>query len=93
VTAYQGNQAPPGGKHVVSAVPDGPRDLSAALARHRAAPAGPTVPPGGWPVTAGSDPDAPAGIASSDRWTGDPVTSASPAAYSQGSAYTGSGNY
>lgn len=87
-----------GGKHVPSAVPSqGPRDLSGALARHRAREAGPTEPPGvpagGWPATVGADPDAPAGVQASDRWTGDPMTSATPDASSQGSAYSGRGSY
>jgi hypothetical protein len=60
ITAYPGNQAPPDGKHVTSMAPGGPRDLSASLARHRARSEGPTtVPPGGWPVTSGRDPDSP----------------------------------
>ena len=87
-------QPPAGGKQVPSAVPSqGPRDLSGALARHRARLAGPTEPPGvpagGWPATAGSDPDAPAGIQPSDKWTGDPMTSATPDAFTQGAAYNG----
>ena len=48
------------GKHVASSVRQagaGPRDLSAALARHRArGDAGPTEPPGGYPATVGADP-------------------------------------
>lgn len=86
------NQAPPGGKHVLSSARGGPRDLSRALARHRAREAGPTEPAGGWPATVGSDPDAPA-VAASGRWTGDPLTSATPDAFTQGSAYSGRGSY
>lgn len=60
ITAHPGNQAPPDGKHVVSMAPGGPRDLSGALARHRAgSDARLTAPPGGWPATSGADPDSP----------------------------------
>lgn len=89
-----------GGKAVPSAVPSqGPRDLSAAVARHRAREAGPTEPPGvpagGWPATVGTDPDAPPGITPSDKWTGDPLTSATPDSFQQGAAWTtgSGGNY
>lgn len=55
------NQQPPGGKHVPSRAPGaGPRDLSGSLARHRqGGDARETIPPGGYPETAGTNPDAP----------------------------------
>jgi hypothetical protein len=88
----QANTAPPGGKHVVSAVPSqGPRDLSDAVERHRQREAGltepPGAPPGGWPATAGQDPDAPAGIGPSRQMTGDPLTSATSSAYSSANSF------
>jgi hypothetical protein len=86
------NVAPAGGKHVVSAVPgQGPRDLSDAVERHRQREAGltdpPGVPAGGWPQTAGHDPDAPAGIEPSQPWTGDPISSATPSSYSAANSF------
>lgn len=76
-----GNQAPPDGKHVVSMAPGGPRDLSASLARHRARSEGPTElpgqPPGGYPRTAGRDPDAPRGVPAQREPQGEVITSPS----------------
>jgi hypothetical protein len=82
-------------KAVRSSAPDGrPRDLSSDLERHRdRLDAGPTQPPGGWPQTTGRDPDAPAGVEPSSAWSGDPLSSATPQAYSSGSAFHGGGNY
>lgn len=77
-------------KHVPSSAPGpGPQDASADLQRHRGRPdAGPThtAPPGGWPETAGSNPDAPVDRQSSG--TDDVGTGfTSPGAYSQATAF------
>lgn len=75
--AAPANRAPRRGKHVVSAAPSGPRDLTPALARQRAGnDARPTVPKGGWPETTGRDPDSPAGIRPSRENSGEALTSA-----------------
>lgn len=84
------NQRQPGGKQVASAVAgQGPVDLSTAVARHRSKEAGPTepqgAPPGGWPQTVGRDPDAPAGVEPVRPFSGDPLTSVTPFAYTAGS--------
>ena len=81
------NQAPPGGKHVTSTAPGGPRDLSASLARQRAGnDARPTDPQGGYPETVGKEPGDPS-IAPSRQMPDDPLTAAEPAAYSVGNSY------
>ena len=80
------NQRQAGGAQVASSVAgQGPTDLSTALERHRQREAGPTepqgAPQGGWPATAGRDPDSPVGIEPSTPFTGDPMTSATPFAF------------
>lgn len=80
-------QAPPDGKHVPSMAPGGPRDLSADVARQRAGTdARLTDPKGGYPETVGKIPGPP-GAGASREMTGDPLTSAEPAAYSVGNSY------
>ena len=90
-------QAAGGGRSVPSAVPSqGPSDLSAAVARHRAREAGPTQPPGvpagGWPATAGADPDGPSGVTPGQQWADAPVAPGGPGAFGQGPA-CGTGGY
>jgi hypothetical protein len=82
-------------KSVTSSVPGHtPRDLSQDLARHRdKMDAGPTQPPGGWPQTTGRDPDAPQGVEPSNAWSGDPLSSATPQAFSSANSFHPSGNY
>jgi len=80
------NLAQPDGAHVPSGVPGaGPSDLSARLAAHRAAD-GPSVttgaPPGGYPATVGTNPDAPADRRQSDQG-GPPMTAPGAQALSQ----------
>lgn len=94
----QPNRRQPAGAHVASSVAgQGPRDLSATLERHRKREAGPTQPPaapqGGWPKTAGRDPDSPVGIEPSTPFTGDPLTSATPFAYTSGNQSHPNPNY
>lgn len=84
----------PAGKAVASAAPGGPRDISGDLRRHRdQTDAVVTAPPGGYPVTVGGNPNAPA-----DRQTSDDDTAGvaiqAPAPYSQATAWVGGGgNY
>lgn len=93
-----GNRRQAGGAHVASSVSgQGPVDLSTALERHRQREAGPTqppaAPPGNWPKTVGRDPDAPCGVEKSTPFTGDPLTSATPFAYTAGSQSHPNPNY
>lgn len=85
--------APPNpGKAVASSAPGaGPQDLSGDLERHRAQQdATVTQPPGGYPVTVGGNPDAPADRQTSEQDdTG--VATASPGPYSAATQWTGQG--
>lgn len=80
-----------GGKHVPSTVPgQGPRDLSVDLQRHRDKPdASVTEPPGGYPTTVGTNPNAPADRQVSDEGSG--VATSAPGAYSTATQWTGQG--
>lgn len=82
----------PPGKHVPSSAPGAAvRDLSGDLQRHReTTDATVTTPPGGYPVTAGGNPDPPADRqASDDGMTG--VAVSAPGPYSQGTKWVGGG--
>lgn len=97
LTRGPGDAVPAQGKHVPSIAPGaGPRDASGDLARHRdRADAGPTVPQGGYPETAGGNPDAPADRQVSDE-PGTGVATSGPGPYSAaaaGMAHTSRASY
>lgn len=83
---------PRGSKAVPSMAPGaGPRDISGDLRRHRDVPdASVTAPPGGYPVTVGGNPNAPA-----DRKTSDDgmvgVDVSAPGPYSLATKWVGGG--
>lgn len=95
LTRGPGDAPQPDGKAVPSIAPGaGPRDLSGDLRRHRdQSDAVVTCPPGGFPVTVGGNPNAPAvRQTSDDDATG--VGVQAPGPYSQATAWVGGGaNY
>jgi len=93
VSSPLANTAPPAGRHVLSSVPGhGPSDLSGALARHRQRDAGPTEPQGGYPTTAGNNPDAPADRQRSSDEMGQPVSAYENQAFTSSTAWHPSGS-
>jgi hypothetical protein len=91
----QPQPSPQGSKAVQSMAPGaGPRDMSGDLQRHRDQPdAVVTTPPGGYPVTVGGNPNAPAVQQTSDDGAAGAEVSA-PGPYSLATQWVGGGaNY